>query len=152
MSRSRSSSTESSTATDGEKAINDKASTASSASSAAASQTAAEREFVLDLEQLTTEHWSVDARRSLLFVVGCCLPTVQNLATHLAIQAATSPSAFDAAAANARSPPESEGGEWETQYLTGMADLLKLEKEAVLSSADAAQQRHGLPCLLPAVC
>ena len=85
----------------------------------------AEREFKLDLTALSVESWSHEQRKSLLFLLACCLPTVHNRARAAARRTARHqqlPAIVDS---------RSDGGQWEEEYLRGIATVLTLEQETV---------------------
>jgi hypothetical protein len=115
-----------------------------STSSAAAS--AEESSFHLKLDELTVSHWSDTERKALLFMVGCCLPTAAVRARPLAFatSAALAQEVREWRARKERGKPGNEGiaSQWETEFLTGLGELLKLEPEAVTASDHSHAPTH----------
>ena len=84
-----------------------------------------EVDFKLDLNALSVDSWSAEQRKTLLFLIACCLPTVHNraraaanrIAQHKVLQKVED--------------TKSDGEAWEEEYLQGLATLLKLDQYAV---------------------
>ena len=91
----------------------------------------------MSLDELTVKGWDEAARKSLLFVCACSLPTSAIRARHLAF--ASSPALASEVRERKRReeqgrPPPIQVSQWEVEFLTGLAQLLEVDAGAVTTS------------------